>query len=52
MDNNPFIGVGFHAAGGIAHGSFYAQPPFISHPPVRPPAFATAFTANSKSLAI
>lgn len=23
MDNNPFIGVGFHAAGGIAHGSFY-----------------------------
>ena len=24
MDHNPFIGVGFHAAGGIAHGSFYA----------------------------
>ena len=23
MYNNPFIGVGFHAVGGIAHGSFY-----------------------------
>jgi len=24
MYNNPFIGVGLHAAGGVAHGSFYA----------------------------
>ena len=23
MSDNPFIGVGFHAAGGVAHGSFY-----------------------------
>ena len=23
MIANPFVGVGFHAAGGIAHGSFY-----------------------------